>query len=388
MISRHVMLVMPLLFGCGTTSTAAEAGETSSGDTGGSETGVPAGPFARGITLVDIRANQGAAIPIWLDGAEVPTSERAAALIHGRTTMFRAVYELAPDWEPRQINARIHIVAPDGTEQIGEDVLMIEGPADLRVASGTFRWVIPGELAVTGAQYYVELFEVDSPYIDDPATEDVPLYPVSGRGGVGFENQDVTINVVLVPVRHVFNGCDQSPVMDDAFLTEVENRLLETHPVQAVNLSVHPVGLEQMSADNGLLTALALIQDLKDMDAPGTDVQYYGVMDPCFGGQTICTGGFGGDVGIGDTTVDFLESLPRCLDRAVGLPAVDCPNETQQGADPSYPYADGKIGTYGFSVVDQSIKRPDLSYSLQSHCGNRWYSDYEWDQLIGLLPSP
>ncbi|MBW6394112.1 MAG: zinc-dependent metalloprotease [Thermus sp.] len=53
--------------------------------------------------------------------------------------------------------------------------------------------------------------------------------------------------------------------------------------------------------------------------------------------------------------------------------------------DPSYPYAGGKIGTWGYDLADGSLKDPSQFYDLMSYCGPQWVSDYTYEGAQSFL---
>ena len=59
-----------------------------------------------------------------------------------------------------------------------------------------------------------------------------------------------------------------------------------------------------------------------------------------------------------------------------GLAHIYCPNASSPaaGADPSYPYADGHIGIWGFSIRSFELYPPDIGHDYMTYCASQWPS--------------
>lgn len=52
------------------------------------------------------------------------------------------------------------------------------------------------------------------------------------------------------------------------------------------------------------------------------------------------------------------------------------------GADPNYPHDDGKIGTWGYDVRNDSLIDPERHYDVMSYCGPEWISDFFFGKAL------
>ncbi|MDP1859052.1 MAG: hypothetical protein Q8K82_10290, partial [Gemmatimonadaceae bacterium] len=53
------------------------------------------------------------------------------------------------------------------------------------------------------------------------------------------------------------------------------------------------------------------------------------------------------------------------------------------GPDPSYPYAEGKIGVNGYNIATSALKAPTATYDLMGYCNNPvWISDYTYTAVL------
>lgn len=68
-----------------------------------------------------------------------------------------------------------------------------------------------------------------------------------------------------------------------------------------------------------------------------------------------------------------------------GLRHTPCGNPSD--LDPNYPYPDGKIGTWGYSLATDELYDPEQYHDLMSYCGPRWISDYGYQKVQTFLES-
>jgi hypothetical protein len=61
-----------------------------------------------------------------------------------------------------------------------------------------------------------------------------------------------------------------------------------------------------------------------------------------------------------------------------------CPLSGIAQVDPSYPYARGAIGVYGWDARSQALVAPSSS-DVMGYCGKKWISDYTYDGLVNQV---
>jgi hypothetical protein len=348
--------------------------------------------MAHDIEVVSISANQGVDVPLWVDGESVGGSGRNTSLLRDRVTFVRAIHQVPDDWEAREIRALLHLVAPDQDEVVGDVTAMIEpGEPNLASVDGGFAWVLPAELAVVDTQFYVELFEVEESHLGQEDPDPLPRYPETGLDLVGFEDLSRTLNIVVIPITDNDGDCTQTPDITDEHVEELRQFSLAINPVQSVNVEVRdPVAAANPIGTN-LSEPLTIASSIRMMDDAPDNTAYLAVTDACGGAQsgTTCLFNFGtgASAAIYGTSVGgFADIQKYCLRGSMNLPQVECTNSPNPGElDPDYPYEDGKIGRWGFSVVTHELKRPDLYFSTQSTCSPAWVSDHEWNKLLSKL---
>jgi hypothetical protein len=128
--------------------------------------------------------------------------------------------------------------------------------------------------------------------------------------------------------------------------------------------------------------------------AEGSDRYYYGVLQPAYTSGGTGLGYIGLPAAIG---VDWLNwrsyTAAHEWGHNFGRLHVDCGNPG--GLDPNYPYANGRIGAFGYDVrpnVLNPLKLPEVSADLLSYCPqNVWISDYTYRAVMdfrGTMAGP
>ena len=377
---------------------SAEGGETGGAADGSDQGAVSDEPVpARGIRITNGFANQAVGVPILVDGAWVDGSGRNAPLIDGRNTLIRALYTVDPGFTPREIEVRLVLTRPDGTEEIAKKRVMVEGDATFQDFDSNFYFVVPGELIEPGLKFRFDLYETGPGYEDLPAVEEASFPAESSL--VGIEDIDMTLRVRLVPVQHNLGPeCPDAPVIDDEAVKFFEDELYQQNPVQTVEIDVRePFEFtEPMTSFGSILQALA---QLRETDQADPSYYYYGLVRPCdggasgVGGQAISIPSFptlenawtrvamGRWYGtLGATANTFVHEIGHTQGRR----HVACSGD-EGGPDPSYPYEAGDIGIWGFGVLDFSLYNPSSSKDYMTYCGNTWVSDWTWNKVFPFI---
>lgn len=368
----------------------------------GSSTGEPVPEFepypARGITLVEAYANQGVSVPILSAGAQwVDGSGRNAVLVKGRNTLIRGYWQLDPDFEPRELEAKLTLFFSDGTTEEASKRIMVERDSVATDLDTNAWFVVPGELIEEQMKFQIELLETDWGYEELPEPEHVG-YPTE-PSYLGIESTDMRLEVVLVPVDHDLGPeCPEPPVIDEAALEWLSNALYQQNPVQEVELSVRDTWTytSSMNSFSPLLGALA---ELRAADNAPADVYYYGLVRPCdggadgVGGQAISIPNFPSQdnawtrVAMGrfySSLTSTAETFVHEIGHTQGRAHIYC-NGSEGGTDPTYPYEAGDIGTWGFGVLDFSLHTPTNAKDYMTYCGNTWVSDWGWQKVVPFI---
>lgn len=411
--------------GCGPGSEGGEGdsgsadGSGSGGDTGAAEsdggtaaqgsssTGESLVPIpARGIRVGWVEANQGIGVDIGLDGEWVGPNDRTSPLLQGRIALVRAFWELDPDFEPREIEAQLHLSYPDGTIEVLEDTKLVEGESFIGDLGKSFYWGIEAEKAVPGLKYKVELYEVEP----GPASQaDVPSPHLPRDGSsvlVGIEESDQALEVVLVPVQYDDGqGCATEPDMSEETMALFHDYMFMMNPVDRLELTIHEplVWDGPLASFNDLNSELSL---LRNEEGAGPQVFYYGYVDVCDGGLNGAGGQAYGIPDIppveeqayrrvssglslcnapGGCNAEWqAETFVHEVGHSMGRRHVAC-NGEEGGPDPSYPIEGGDVGEWGFGVIDFQLRHPTVHKDFMTYCHPVWVSSWGWNKAVGVI---
>lgn len=405
-------------------TTSSEPSSTSPDGTGIADdsTGAPEAPAvpARSVRVSGVDVNAGVATAIGRDGAWVSGSDRNASIAKNRETAFRVAVDVDEDtWIPRDIEARLSLYLPGGTMETFSEVVTIGGdsPEAATTLESTFLIVVPPEVMVNLLQFEVELFEASASGWEDlpePGPSDNRL-PPDGPGFVGVESGDLNMRIMLVPVQYDGPGCSATFDTSPETLAEYEDAMFQQNPLERIEMEVHapyPVNDLDLSDANDFFQLLMRIQQLRAQEQPDPNVYYYGIFDNCaqcvgFQGLGGCVlgvaaglpddsmGSAGERVAIGASELDVPEmgglleigasTFVHEIGHTQGRQHVECPGVQAGGPDPTYPHAEGKIGVWGYGVLDSEIRLAAEHTDYMSYCSPAWVSDWQWNATFNRI---
>ena len=138
-----------------------------------------------------------------------------------------------------------------------------------------------------------------------------------------------------------------------------------------------------LSASDGNTWA-QLLQELRLLrQQDGSGRYYYGFVKVSYTSGIAGIGYLGYPVAVG---WDYPSSAPAVMAHELGH------NFGREHApcgvpdpDVNYPYAGGKIGTWGYDLANGSLKDPSQLYDLMSYCSPKWISDYTYEGAQAFL---
>ncbi len=365
-----------------------------SGESTGTETG-PGESLARDIELSLVELNQGTAIPLIVDGVWIAEDARNGQVISDRKALLRAYWETDPGFEAREVEARLHIEYSDGEILDRAQVLTIDKPAYAGSLDRSFLFDLVEEQLRPGMQFSLSLWEVDPAYAELPPPAADPIVPSDGSlAQLGVQPEPVAIEVVVIPVEVQWPNCNTTVPAED-LVPLFADMLYMKNPTQRTTLRIHETPLISTEELDNLWEMFPAIQAYRVEDNAPSNVYYYALMDTCNGGiagaggmafsippatqgagfERVAVGlWFGDDQWSADTFVHE-------IGHSQGLFHVRCPGADALGPDPTYPYADGGIGSWGFGLLDFGLRNPTSAHDYMSYCydGN-WTSDWTWNK--------
>jgi hypothetical protein len=342
--------------------------------------------LARNIEVREVAVYQGVKVAVMRDMQAI--TPRNADLVQQREAMVRVFVEPQPGYQSRELKARITLQDEGGEPRRFEQTMLIEGPSEEMDGKTTFNIELPKDAFGPTTQYSVELREV---------TRCVPLsgIPVGARfpeTGLSPVNARFTgpVKVMLVPVRYDADGSGRLPDTSEEQLEQMRRRLYSMYPTNEVVLSVRePVGTDRTDLED----MLDQMRELRDTDAPPSDLAYYGLVrqadtfkDYCQQSCTTGIAGFGSQSGTASAGmgIGFRDSAAGTFVHELGhiyrRPHAPCGGAA--GPDESYPYAEANLGSYGFDILTHELFDPANHVDFMSYCSPEWISDYNYQQIL------
>lgn len=401
------LLLLSPTIGCGdgkvdgTDDEAAEAEEAEAEGDGDGDVDLQP---ARGIQILEVEANQGTAVLIGKDGEWVGAEGRNAYMIRDRDTLIRVQHTVDANWVPREIRGVLHVRDADGNELLPRArQLFVEGPSDPKNLNTNFYFSIVAEEAQPGVSYWVELLEVDDSVDVSGLAEGINVTP-PGYELVGYEQTPLEMKVVMVPIEYTYIDPPTIVEPTEADIQLVHDDLLQTNPLQTVDLVIHePYTYTNHITNLGQL--LSPMRALRSNEGAAPNVYYHAIVDVngpsvnMVAGIASLTGNTQSD---GQNRVAATVWYKQADDvppsgssgtivhevgHNQGLSHVYCPQAASEaaGPDPNYPHEGGKIGVYGFGIRNFRLYTPTAAHDYMTYCGNAWVSDWTWNKTYARI---
>jgi Peptidase M66 len=378
-------------------------GSGGGGSTGGGGTPTPApqaqASLAKGLVISEIAVLQGVKVSVAKAGAKVAPATRKMPVVARREGLVRVYVTPDAGWTPHAVTAELHLVGATPFPVL-KDTKTISAPSTDGAATSTFNFDVPGASLPAGAKYFVQLVDAAAPPVAT-SVKNPAQHPMDGT----VETLDAIagsdkLKITLVPVQYNADGSGRVPSTSPAVLDALKKKTLELYPVPDVELTVHaPIpfaGVISADGTQGWDAVVTDIAQLRAQEAAPADVYYYGVFAPAASFAAYCPqscvlGLASGIPAATDATQraaagalfgDALTigTLPHELGHTHGRSHAPCGGAA--GADPAYPYAGGKIGTWGYSIVTKTLFDPATYVDQMSYCHPEWQSDYSFNALF------
>lgn len=355
---------------------------------------------ARGIHIDWVEANQAVGVPIGAEGGEVGPTDRIAPLLQDRIILVRAFWTIDEGWEPREIEARLHLYHDDGTTEVLSQAKLVEGDSFIGDLKRVFFWGIEAEKAKPGLAYHVDLWETTPDHDDVPESDPPARMPVDGGTAfVGIENSYMVLKVVVVPFHYDDGqGCSTTPDTSEETMKLFEDLMYMQNPVDRVEYTLH----DPIAWNTALSSFVPLnmhLSDLRFQEDASPETYYYGLIDVCANGL----GGAGGQAygipsdptsmdaayqrvssGISSEPQWSAETFVHEVGHSQGRRHVTC-NGQEGGPDPSYPHEGGVVGEWGFGVIDFGLRHPTVYKDYMTYCNPTWVGTWGWNKVFPVI---
>jgi hypothetical protein len=349
-------------------------------------------PLVANLRVRELALYQAVKIPVYKDNTWVTT--RNASVVQGKKTLVRAFVEPLPGYTPHPLRGLLTLDNAGIKTVLMSDRTVAVASTD-EVADSTFDFQVAGTLIGPSTQLSLAVIEPSCP-VQAPAAASAARIPTSGAQALNAAAVG-DLNVVLVPVT--LSGL--TPDTSDAQLTKVKDALRAYYPVADVEVSFRaPISYAgTVRADGGGWSdVLNAVQRQRQSDGVGANVYYFGLITPAASFRDYCKTGCvlglapqttfvsrSNQVGLGVGFIDenTYTTVVHELGHAHGLPHAPCAPRggAIQGADSRFPYAGGKIGSWGWDSRNSKLMAPATYADVMSYCDPIWISDYNYEKI-------
>ncbi|MEO7963670.1 MAG: hypothetical protein ABIT38_07145, partial [Gemmatimonadaceae bacterium] len=245
--------------------------------------------------------------------------------------------------------------------------------------SSSWNYTIPAALMQPGLRV---LADVDPTNVIAEASDSDNTFPASGAP-VALDVRAVpTFSLRLVPVLQSVNSLQGG--VTGANLSQYLADTKKIYPLGTVDADVRapfttnaPV-LQANDGNGAWGQILSEINALRTAD--GSARNYFGILRVNYFSGIAGLGYVPGRAAIG---WDYLPSASEVMSHELGhnFGRFHAPCGGAGGPDPSYPYAGGTIGVYGYDIAANTLKAPSTP-DLMGYCGTPWISDYNYTAVL------
>lgn len=385
---------------------AAAQGAGGAGGTGGGAGGEGGGstappkvlPPATGMAIGEVSINQGVKIPLYQNGADV--AQRNAPIVAGRDGLVRVFFAPKDDWQPHPITVRMTLQKGEETPvhyEITGTPVAASSDADIN-SSANFD--IPYTMLDGTLKIRVEFLDAEPGASGDTSGSS---WPAEGFAPFGEQSTGGPLKLVIVPVKYNADGSGRVPDVSPERIEEFRLGFLRQYPTSSVEVSVAPeYNWSSKISPNGQNWDVLLqsIIGKRNSDKVGRDVYYYGLFNPsnslasfcgggCVAGLTFLTGNpkdaqLRASVGMGFPGAETISTMLHEIGHAHRRTHAPCGpfGQLPDQIDPGFPYKTGKIGVWGYDVIDRILKDPNKQTDMMGYCSPTWVSDYTYAKLF------
>jgi hypothetical protein len=338
-----------------------------------------------GVSVDIVTINQGVQRTLMEDGAQPD----GAPLVEGRDALVRVHAVTDSDYDGAEVTARLWI-----GDSFIDTVATLEEPSHDDLDS-TLNFDVSGDLIGDTLDWTVQLLQ-------EKGGEDNPNARADGE--VEVEGAVNVFRMVIAPFSYEFDGSGRLPDTSPEQIERIRETFLKVYPVTDVEITVRdpePINVQLQRDGTGWVQAGIPLIGYRQTDGASDDTYYYGMFNPAESLSLYC--GFGGCLlgvtllnnnppDVGSVTlrvalgVGFREQAPWVavheIGHAHGRAHTPCapPNNPPADPDPSYPYADGSIGTWGWDIVTGDLVPPETT-DFMGYCEDQWSSEFTWTAM-------
>jgi len=302
-------------------------------------------------------------------------------LVSGRAAFVR-VFAQATQANALQPDVRVRLYQGNSlvaTYTIPAPTSSVPTSVDEGALSQSWNLALPPSAVVTGLAVLADIDPADAVAESDESNNS---FPVSGTPLALDVRTASSFDVTLVPVLQQPSGL--LGAVDAGNAPTYVSFANSVYPLSAITTQVHAAytfngGVTPNNNDNSWSLLLSEIYALQV--AEGTGRYYYGVVGTNYASGIAGIGYVGWPAAVGwDKSGTRASVAAHEWGHNFGRLHVDCGGAGNP--DPSYPYAGGRIGVYGFDLAQSVLRSPASYYDLMGYCDPDWISDYTYRAVL------
>lgn len=380
-----------------TTGGMAGTGGLTGGTAGtGGVVGVPT--LVSSLEISKVSLYQTVEIPLMQNWSEA--TDRPADVTQGKDALVRVFVKRQAGWAARAVRAEVQVMSSGGDVTLTAERTISDDSTDERLDS-TLNVDIPAAQLSGDATYRVSLMEAGSAGGGGDTTR--AQWPESGSASIGERSLGGGLKIRLVPIRYDADGSGRLPDTSEAQLNLYRQYFTKHYPVpwDALDLTFTealPWSNGVDASGSGWDSLLYEVTDFMDRRGAADDEYYFGLVSPDTSFERYCSWScvaglafeanspnsfsrINAGVGVGFTGEYSAGTAVHEVGHQHGRLHAPC---DVSDPDPNYPFPDGRIGVWGYDLIEGMLKEPTLS-DFMGYCPEVWASAYTYQGIFDWM---
>ncbi len=358
------------------------------------------GTLVKGLDISAIAFYQGVKISLMAEGRA--SDDTTVPVVQGRDAMIRIYVKRQLEWEPRKVKLLVDFVSDNADTKLLETELFVDFDSKEKNLKTTFNIDIPGRFVAGNLKYRVSLLELDESR-DGGGNPSAATWPRDGMASLDVQDPGGSLKLVLIPIRYNADKSGRLPNLSDAQIQRFLDGFYAKYPIPEIEITVDdPLDWDKSigSAGAGWAQLLTKIQNLRNKRGAKNKEYYFALVSPAKSLLRYCGMGcvtglsnlvtqtrdvmLRAGVGIGFDGVEAANTIVHELGHAHGRNHSPC-GLNGQPSDSRYPYKGGAIGTWGYDIINRTLKNPKVQKDIMGYCTPYWTSDYTYKAIFNRI---
>jgi hypothetical protein len=364
-------------------------------------------PLATGLAITDIAVYQAVKVTVVKNGAQ---ASKNAPVVAGRDGLVRVFVKPAAPFT--HAITGVLTLTTGGTPHVVTATLTPKAQSTDAAFTSTFNFNVTGANFGTDTTYLVQLKDPQGTGTGDTSAQ----FPTSGSAtSLGVQSSGPDVQIKLFPINFTSGG--STPATGGIDVAAYQRMVQALYPTPKVTVTVMPAisysgSIPSADGSVGWNSLLNYMIQKRSADS-SKNVYYYGGFAPTSSFASYCSGGcvaglssipsspsnsqMKASIGLmyGGNSLDQMatgQTMAHEVGHGHGRSHSPTSYNIQgcsqpSGIDPSYPYANGGINTWGYDVTAGKPIDPSQYYDMMGYCEYDWISDYTYKALFSWIAS-